>query len=109
MHYKLNTRNDTPYWQAARNDIKISDSVLAIKTAWYTGADFENALNEQAQDQVYLRPSWYCIFAGMGYFKEAHNAAPPLNHITDLQARNYCEKTALEFHDHSQTIDSMSS
>ncbi|MBL4672521.1 MAG: tryptophan 7-halogenase [Arenicella sp.] len=44
MHYKLNTRNDTPYWQAARNDIKISDSVRVLKDAWFNGNDFERAL-----------------------------------------------------------------
>ncbi|GGW81432.1 hypothetical protein GCM10007391_13260 [Alteromonas halophila] len=28
--------------------------------------DFDGALNEVREQLVYLKPSWYCLFAGMG-------------------------------------------
>lgn len=67
-HYYLNTRTDTPYWVACRNEMKVPDTLAYLLKEWDSGANFENALNEVDANLVYLRPSWYCIFAGMKRF-----------------------------------------
>jgi len=67
-HYYLTTRADTPYWKACQNDLKVPETLAHLLDAWDKGADFEQALNEVDNKLVYLRPSWYCIFAGMQRF-----------------------------------------
>ena len=67
-HYYLNTRTDTPYWVACRNEMKVPDTLAYLLKEWDSGANFEDALNEVDANLVYLRPSWYCIFAGMKRF-----------------------------------------
>ena len=34
LHYLLNNREDTPYWKAAREDLKVSDRLAANLEAW---------------------------------------------------------------------------
>lgn len=67
-HYLLNDRIDSPYWQACRERMVVPPTLDALYNAWQTGQNFDKALNDVAKELVYLRPSWYCIFAGMGQF-----------------------------------------
>lgn len=77
-HYYLNTRNDSPYWQACRNDIRVPENLTLLVNAWDGKGQFEDALESIDEQLVYLRPSWYCILAGMGRFKsEAVNLSDP--------------------------------
>ncbi|WP_412725500.1 tryptophan halogenase family protein [Alteromonas sp. D210916BOD_24] len=78
-HYYLNTRDDTPYWQACRKDIVVPDTLAYLLDAWDKGANFEAALNEVDNKLVYLRPSWYCIFAGMRRFSHHSLSQVPNN------------------------------
>jgi len=86
-HYYLNTRTDSPYWQACRNDIKIPDTLAFLLNAWDNGERFETALNAVDANLVYLRPSWYCIFAGMQRFSQHKDSAKPnVNALQSLSA-----------------------
>lgn len=67
-HYVLNSRNDTDYWKACRNDIIISDGLATLLTAWSQGTEFEKILFSQGRDKIYCHESWFCILAGMGCF-----------------------------------------
>jgi len=67
-HYYLNNRNDSPYWLACREEMKVPDTLSYLINAWDKGENFEQALDEVDNKLVYLRPSWYCIFAGMKRF-----------------------------------------
>lgn len=76
-HYYLNTRTDSAYWRACRHDIKVPDTLAFLIKAWDSGERFETALNAVDANLVYLRPSWYCIFAGMQRFSHQENHAKP--------------------------------
>ncbi|MGQ8364303.1 tryptophan halogenase family protein [Glaciecola sp. 1036] len=79
-HYYLNTREDTAYWRACREQIKVPDNLAYLLDAWDSGACFETALDHLDTQLVYLRPSWYCILAGMGRFKGTQpNPVAPKN------------------------------
>ncbi|NVK54189.1 MAG: tryptophan 7-halogenase [Alteromonadaceae bacterium] len=78
-HYYLNTRQDSAYWRACRNDITVPDNLAVLLNAWDSGACFDTALESIDEQLVYLRPSWYSILAGMGRFHiktQAHPAIP---------------------------------
>lgn len=78
-HYYLNTRTDTAYWQACRHDIKVPDTLAYLLKEWDSGANFETALNQVDSKLVYLRPSWYCILAGMQRFSNPLSSMPVPN------------------------------
>ena len=75
-HYQLNTRRDTDYWRANRANRNISDRLASLLDVWDRGGDFEAELERHGAGLMYLRPSWYCLFAGMGRFPVELRAAP---------------------------------
>ena len=89
-HYYLTTRTDTPYWKACQTDMAVPDTLAYLLDAWDKGASFEHALNEVDNKLVYLRPSWYCIFAGMQRFK--HNSLNA-NEVVNAQALNIMKQS----------------
>lgn len=70
-HYVLNSRTDTDYWNACRNDTIISDSLASLLNAWQHGSEFEKEYLSQGRSKVYCAESWFCILAGMGCFPES--------------------------------------
>ena len=84
-HYYLNTRTDTPYWQACRHDIRVPENLSLLVNAWDGPGEFEEALDSIDEQLVYLRPSWYCILAGMGRFKSAAVNLPDPGAAADIQ------------------------
>jgi flavin-dependent dehydrogenase len=107
-HYKLNSRTDTDYWRACREDITISDSLDAIIHAWDEGLDVDQELDRQRQLKklAYLRPSWYVMLSGMGRFpKPALAASPEQKDQHSQRASDYCSRIAREtFDDHWEHI-----
>ncbi|WP_163103987.1 tryptophan 7-halogenase, partial [Acinetobacter baumannii] len=65
-HYRLNTRDDTDYWRANRAHPQVSDRLASLLDVWDAGGDFEAELERHGPALMYLRPSWYALFAGMG-------------------------------------------
>ncbi|TPV57393.1 tryptophan 7-halogenase [Aestuariibacter sp. GS-14] len=79
-HYYLNTRTDSAYWTACRHDMVVPDNLQYLLEKWDSGACFETALDHLDSELVYLRPSWYCILAGMGRFNQLDTSQPaPVN------------------------------
>lgn len=72
-HYKTNSRTDTEYWRVNREDTPVSDTLQAILSTWREGKPMEPVLNDHAASLVYLRPSWYCLLAGMDETGRYHN------------------------------------
>lgn len=94
-HYQLNLRADTDYWIENRAHKNISNNLAEIFHSWDSGADFEATLTKLKATQVYLRPSWYCLLAGMRRFPERLKppANPALVHAVSV-SRAYCDATA---------------
>lgn len=91
-HYKLNTRSDSEYWIANRENKQVPEALTAILSAWDNGQDVEQVLSTLRNDLVYLRPSWYCILSGMGRFPAALKATNRGASAHDANA--YCANTA---------------
>jgi len=97
-HYQLNTRRDTDYWRANRANRNISDRLASLLEVWDRGGDFEAELESHGAGLMYLRPSWYCLLAGMGRFPAEPCAAPQA--ITAGQARQRLQQLARAFGSH---------
>lgn len=67
-HYRAAQRRDTPYWQAATSHDRLSESLKALFTAWFTGADVVAEIERQGIDGYYPAISWHCLFGGYGNF-----------------------------------------
>ncbi len=109
MHYKLNSRDDTEYWIANRENEILSDSVAQILEVWDSGGDLFGELMNQASRLTYTPTSWFCILAGMGRFprKPKKNAKKQAAAHDPKALARYCEQLLHHFPDHRQAIDSM--
>ena len=97
-HYQLNTRRDTDYWRANRAHRHISDRLASLLDVWDRGGDFEAELERHGAALMYLRPSWYCLFAGMGRFPAELRAVPQAVTAAQAQARLRLMATAFSPH-----------
>jgi glycine/D-amino acid oxidase-like deaminating enzyme len=100
-HYQLNTRDDTEFWRENRAHNNISDRLASILEVWDNGGDFEAELTRHGDDLMYIRPSWYCLLAGMGRFPSTlkpatHNPKP----LTSIQARTATTDITRHFYNH---------
>lgn len=108
-HYYLNTREDTDYWRICRTRLPISDRLASFIEAWDKGLDFEAALHQHKTALAYFRPSWYCLFAGMGRFPQS--LRPPSKDeriVSASAARAHCAAMALHYPKHREYLDFMS-
>ena len=104
-HYKLNTREDTDYWRANRENAQVPEDVARILDVWDHGGDLLAELRAQAGRQVYSPTSWYCILAGMGRFpRNPRKPKRKLMVVDPRAAQAYCEKLLVHFPDHRQTL-----
>ena len=70
-HYKLNTRDDSEYWIANRNNENISRPLLQILDVWFRRGDLTQHLQEHGSASHFNATSWHCLLSGYG-------AYPPL-------------------------------
>lgn len=73
-HYKLNTRADSTYWQANRENEALSEPLRHILDTWFRRADLAAELDRQGNLSHFRSASWHCLFAGYGAF-------PPLAEV----------------------------
>jgi hypothetical protein len=64
----------------------VPDTLAYLLEAWDKGANFEQALNDVDNKLVYLRPSWYCIFAGMQRFSSKGRPDCGLSDVKNVSA-----------------------
>ncbi|HEX8486784.1 tryptophan halogenase family protein [Sphingomonas sp.] len=88
-HYRLARRSDTPYWRDATSNDRLSDSLKAIMTCWFTGGDLVREIAAQDIARYYAPLSWGCLLAGYGVFPDrpAAAAAPASPDFADFLAR----------------------
>tara|TARA_R110001606_G_scaffold114783_2_gene242430 strand:- start:452 stop:1435 length:984 start_codon:yes stop_codon:yes gene_type:complete len=66
-HYATSLRTDSEYWLTAKQLNHSSSALKSLLKAWLNGDDFDAYLSKLTQQQVYFRPSWYCLLGGMDY------------------------------------------
>ncbi len=106
-HYRLNSREDSQYWQDNRNNTHNSPRLEALLAAWRThNGDFEGELKKHDAEITYLAPSWYCLFAGKGDFPKQLQTPPkeikvsPTNDII-----KYCQQVSQVFDSHKEQLE----
>lgn len=89
-HYKLNTRDDSDYWRANRENNHLSDELMAILERWYKREDMIEAFKTEQLKTEFDATSWHCLLAGYGAF-------PPLNPNQPDKGCLYQEKNVANF------------
>lgn len=102
-HYKVNTRQDTEYWQDARMMTDYSDNLKAILTQWDAGKDITPILEERHMSKYYPAISWYCLLAGYGRFNKP-TSGPPINQNNIHKINTFLRKTSQQFISHNQAL-----
>jgi len=77
LHYKTNSRSDSPYWIDNRENQKISDNLRAMIECWYAIEDTQEALTRLNIGSYYSQRSWTCLLAGVGVFPKQENLVTP--------------------------------
>ena len=73
LHYKTNSRNDTEYWKANRENPNISSNLQAMLSCWDRVQNLEEALQRLDIGKYYTSISWNCLLAGVGRFSQEEN------------------------------------
>ncbi len=89
-HYKLNTRDDTDYWRANRDNMVLSDSLRHLLDTWYRCRDLSEEIARQKLESHFGTLSWHCLLAGYGAF-------PPLAQKQPGRGDHYKEKNVAAF------------
>jgi len=67
-HYKLNTRTDSDYWRANRDNAQLSDALGTVLQAWFDREDISGAIHRTQGHSHFGVMSWHCLLAGYGAF-----------------------------------------
>ena len=104
-HYLLNTRNDSEYWRAARQDMAIPERLKELLACWDRGGDFPAHLMQMGADKIYSHASWYCLLAGMGRFPDtggSGDCAESRKLLDDV--RSFCAGNVARFESHREFL-----
>ena len=103
-HYLLNTRSDTEYWRAVREDMEVPSALEELIRCWDSSEDFTALLPELDVAGVYSRASWYCLLAGMGRFPQPRRAATVSGRRLLEEVRRFCSGNVSRFYSHEQQL-----
>ena len=104
-HYKLNTRDDTPYWAANRANMTLSDSLKHLLDVWYRRQDLGAEIHRQNLASHFGTLSWHCLFAGYGAFPPlAPNQPGRGDHYVEKNVARFLRGCALNFESHTDAL-----
>ena len=103
-HYRMNRRQDTPYWRACAAIDPPSEALKAVITAWFTGSDLEHAVISNGLAGYYPPMSWGCLFAGYGQFPHAAKLSLPDHPERWAAPEQFLERCASNFTSHSDQL-----
>ncbi|MCU4675494.1 tryptophan 7-halogenase [Catenovulum sp. 2E275] len=97
-HYKLNTRSDSHYWQANRENLHLSDSLRHILDVWYRRGNLELEIERQKLETHFNAASWHCLLSGYGvYPKLAPNQPGKGDLYLDENIQSFLTRCAMNF------------
>jgi hypothetical protein len=107
-HYKLNTRDDSDYWRANRNNIKLSESLLQLLDVWYRAGDLGAEIERQKLESHFGVASWHCLLAGYGAFPPLAANQPGTGDLYKDQAiASFMQGCALNFSSHFKNLQQL--
>jgi 2-polyprenyl-6-methoxyphenol hydroxylase-like FAD-dependent oxidoreductase len=105
-HYRTAQRRDTDYWRDATKHDALSDSLKAVITAWFTGAELDAELRRR--DAPYYSPmSWHCMLAGYGNYPDESRLQPPGDDIVPIDMADvdrFVHGCAMNFPTHAEAL-----
>lgn len=111
-HYKLNTREDSDYWRANRDNMNLSESLLHLLDVWYCRRNLADEIQRQQISSHFGSESWHCLLAGYGAFpsidkSERHN--PRIDLYAGRGIRTFLDGCALNFNSHVDSLERQTS
>lgn len=106
-HYRISSRDDTPYWIDNSRNEHISPSLRAILQTWVSGGNITDELERQKLDVYFPNVSWNCLLAGKGIYPDKSQLRPgsALAHQYKLDdIRRFIEGCGLNFPRHADVL-----
>lgn len=104
-HYKLNSRMDSEYWRANRENDVLSDSLRQLLDVWYKRDDLEAEIARQDLSRHFNAESWHCLLAGYGAFPSLAAAQPGKGDLYQEQGvEKFVTGCAMNFASHQQNL-----
>lgn len=106
-HYKTNTRNDTEYWRANRNNENISESLNQVMQVWYSAGNLSQELRRQKIARYYQSTSWHVIFAGMGIYPLQQSLKPLSANVQNFdltEIDTFLQRCVMNFDEHKSHL-----
>ncbi len=104
-HYKLNTRNDSEYWRANRDNSKLSESLIQLLQVWYQREDLAAEIQRQNIEDHFSNTSWHCLLAGYGAFPALAANQPGKGDLYQEQKiQQFLSGCALNFDSHEAQL-----
>jgi len=107
-HYKLNTRQDSDYWKANRDNMELSDSLRHILDVWYRRGDLGEEIERQNIESHFGTLSWHCLLSGYGAFPPLAPNQPNQGDLyKEKDVQQFLEGCALNFSTHANNLENM--
>lgn len=107
-HYKLNTRDDSEYWRANRENMNLSDSLRHILDVWYRRGDLGKEIQRQNIESHFGSMSWHCLLSGYGAFPRLADEQPNKGDLyEESNVRHLLSGCALNFRSHEDNLRTM--
>ncbi|QOL26775.1 tryptophan 7-halogenase [Thalassotalea sp. LPB0316] len=101
-HYKMNTRNDSDYWRANRDNTHLSDSLIQLLNVWFNREDLTQEILRQNLQSHFDTSSWHCLLAGYGAFPPLADNQPNRGDLyRDNNIAQFLQGCALNFQSHA--------
>jgi len=107
-HYKLNTRDDSEYWRANRENTNLSDSLKHILSVWYKREDLHAEIERQNLNSHFDAVSWHCLLAGYGAFPPLEKNQPGKGDLyVEQDIENFVHGCSLNFASHNKYLQAL--
>ncbi len=104
-HYKLNTRNDSEYWRANRDNSKLSPNLSRILDCWFRKDDLRQLFQDPNFNSHFDAVSWNCLLAGYGAFPPLASNQPGQGDLyQELKTDKFLQGCSLNFESHAANL-----
>jgi len=105
-HYKMNTREDSEYWRANRDNPKLSKSLINILDVWYKRDDLKQEIVRQGLSSHFDAVSWNCLLSGYGAFPPLDKNQPGKGDLyIENNVGSFLQRCSLNFDSHNAHLD----
>jgi len=105
-HYKLNTRSDSDYWHANRENDHLSDALGTLLQAWFDREDIVEEIARTQGSSHFSAVSWHCLLAGYGAFPPLAPNQPGTGDLHEEgRIDHFLHACALNFSSHEKYLN----